>query len=163
MKYGKMAKCQEYNEQLIAKLYLLVADKIDDPIIKGAFFFIALDSQKHALVFRELSEEYDVGDFDPEECSTISGAAYGMRGLLMEAHEKIKQADNISQILGIMEHIESIEATLGELDRNVLTEGIIDKDKKELYKILLNYIEEDEHKHEKIIREIIQNFKDLRK
>jgi rubrerythrin len=157
--YGRMAKCQEYNEQLIAKLYFRAADKIDDPIIKGAFTFIALDSQKHATIFREIAEEYDVSEFNPDECSMFSGMAYGLRGLLLEANEKLDKAKDISDILEVMEHIESVEATLAGGDRVAILDGMKDEEKRKLYTRLLYYIEEDEVRHERIIEDIIRKFK----
>lgn len=58
MDYGKVARCHQYNEELISELYFKAADKIEDPCVKGSFLFIAYDSQKHAQVFKELALEY---------------------------------------------------------------------------------------------------------
>ena len=157
--YGKMAKCHEYNEELIAKVYFRAAEKVTDPVIKGIFLFIAFDSEKHAQVFKELAEEYGVEDFNSEECSMYSGAAYGMRGLLMETLEKIEKARNMDEVIGIVEHLESIESMLTELDRAVILKGLDDECKRKLYGRILEYVEEDEHRHEDMIRGIYENYK----
>ncbi len=157
--YGKMAKCHEYNEELIAKVYFKAAEKVTDPVIKGIFLFIAYDSEKHAQVFKELAEEYGVADFNSEECSMYSGAAYGMRGLLMETLEKIENAKTMDEVIDIVEHLESIESMLTELDRAVILKGLRDECKKKLYEKILEYVEEDEHRHEDIIRGIYNNYK----
>ncbi len=157
--FGKMAKCHEYNEKLIAKVYFNAAEKISDPAIKGVFLFIAYDSEKHAKVFEELAEEYGVKDFNSEECSMYSGAAYGMRGLLMDTLERIEKAKDTDEVIEIVEHLESIESMLTELDRAVILEGLSDEGKRELYKKILGYVGEDEHRHEEILRGVYNNFR----
>lgn len=160
MNYGKVARCHQYNEELISKLYFKAAEKLEDSCIKGSFFFIAYDSEKHAQVFKELAVEYGEGEFDPEDCSGYSGTAYGLRGLLVDSMDKIDNAGDEAEVLDIMEHVESVEVTMAELDRSIIANGLHNEKKRWLYNRLLKYIEEDELRHEDIINDI---FKKLRK
>ncbi len=154
MDKGKVAKCHEINEKLIADVYELAAKKISDPLLKGIFLFIAHDSMKHAEIFNEIAKEYGVEELDPGDCAKFTGAGYGLMGLLKEALEKLDKAEKDTEVLDIIQGIESVESMLVELDRAILVDDLENEDKRVMYKQLIKYIEEDEERHEKIIRDL---------
>lgn len=154
MNKGKVAKCHEINENLIAEVYELAAQKISDPLLKGIFLFIAHDSRKHAEILKDIAKEYGVTDLDPNDCAKFTGAGYGLMGLLVDAKTKIQKAETDKDILDVIQGIETVESTLVELDREILVDDLPDEEKRIMYKKLITYIEEDEVRHEKIIRSI---------
>lgn len=156
MDMGKVAKCHEINEKLIAEIYALASEKVSDPLLKGIFQFIAHDSMKHAEIFSELAKEYGVEELDPHDCAKFTGTGYGLMGLLNEAMEKLREATSDEEIIDIIHGIESVESTLVGLDREVVADDLEDESKKIMYKELIRYIEEDEERHEKIIRKIVE-------
>lgn len=156
MDMGKVAKCHEINERLIAEIYNIAAEKVNDPLLKGIFRFIAHDSLKHAEIFYELAKEYGVEELDPEDCAKFTGTGYGLMGLLKEAKEKLANTSSDEEIIDIIHGIESVETTLVGLDREVVADELKNENKKIMYKELIRYIEEDEERHEKIIRNIVK-------
>ena len=156
MNMGKVAKCHEINERLIAEIYSLASEKVSDPLLKGVFQFIAHDSMKHAEIFNELAKEYGVEELHPADCAKFTGTGYGLMGLLNETREKLLKASTDEEIVDIIHGIESVETTLVGLDREVVADDLEDESKKIMYKELIKYIEEDEERHEKIIRNIVK-------
>ncbi len=151
---GKVAKCHEINERLIAEVYTKAADLVSDPLLKGVFLFIAHDSLKHAEIFKELAAEYGVKELDPMDCAKFTGAGFGLMGLLKDAIRKLDEAKSDKEVLDIVHSIEIVESTLVGLDREILVDDLKDLDKRIMYRELIRYIEEDEERHEKIIRDV---------
>ena len=159
MDYGRVARCHQYNEELIAEVYKKAAEKVEYGCLEAAFLFIAHDSEKHAKIFAELAKVYGAEEFDPEDCSQYSAMSYGLRGHLLNVLEEIEKARDEKDILEIMEKLEDIEVSITQIDRSVLVDGIEDEKDRELVRRILKYVEEDEARHEKVIDELIKAFK----
>ena len=159
MDYGRVARCHQYNEELISKVYREAAEKIGYGCLEAAFLFIAYDSEKHAKIFKELADIYGVGEFDPEGCSQYSAVSYGLRGHLLNVLENIEKAVDENDIINIMELVENIEVSISQIDRSVLVDGLEDEKTREIFRGILKYVEEDEDRHEKIVDELINAFK----
>ena len=158
MDFGRVAKCHEINEKLLAELFIKAAEKITDPTLKGAILFLAYDSRKHAEVFHELAREYGVYELDEAECARYTGVGYGFMGLLKSLIKRIEEAKTEGEVIDALKNIEAIEVGLAGLDRMVMIDGLEDEGMRKLYKVILEYIERDEEEHENILRRLLEKY-----
>ncbi|MCS7140013.1 MAG: hypothetical protein RMI99_04250 [Nitrososphaerota archaeon] len=159
---GKLFLCSSLLEEKVAKAYEHMSQLFDNKLIKCLLEFIARDSYKHARCFelmaKAFSQEVHV---NPEDCVKVWGktwlAAIKSADRILKKHEI-----GLSDIDSLLDELREIEGFTAEEFLTVLhvktidlmaSEGEVHLDH---FKVILNWIAEDEKRHEKII-EIVKS------
>jgi len=158
----KFLYCSSLLEERIANAYGHIAELVDDRLIGGLLGFIARDSFKHAECFRMVGEWlYGSVEVCFEECEEVWGENW--KTLMAEAEKfldksEISHGELASLIKGLMK-LEGFAAEEYLTVMHVKLIGLMADEAKidlENFRVLLEWIIEDEKRHEQILR-IIEN------
>ena len=157
---GKFIYCSSLLEERIANAYGHIAELVDDRLIRGLLVFIARDSFKHGECLRMFGEWLS-GSVEVclEECGEVWGETWKTLMADAEKHlgkSKISREELASLVKGLMK-LESFVAEEYLTVMHVkLIELMADEAKIDLenFRMLLEWIIEDEKRHEQILRMI---------
>ena len=158
-KYQEVFSCFDLLELETYRLYknLHARMLIEDPR-RGPILFIALDSYKHHLIYRELSKKAELGE---RKCAEILGEIYS-HSLRSTRHlrKKISKIDQLKEkeLKEIFNELMSYEKSVYEEAMSKTLIGFIKEEAKGEYREILKFIEEDEKRHESILKELIELF-----
>lgn len=150
--------CCSLLEEKVAKTYEHIAKVIDNRPISCLFRYIAHDSLKHAEFFKFISEALSGNiSISPNESTRACGKA--LLTLISDA-EKIlgKSKISLSDLPPLIRGLESIESFAAEEYLTVLYAKLIELTMSEekidfgYYKIILEWIVEDEEKHKQMLK-----------
>ena len=150
--YGRVARCHQYCEYLIAKICEALSKKAGDIVLRNIARVISQDSLKHAAILSDIAEAYGVEEFDMQDCSRYSGAAYGLLGYLKEVESKIDSVSSDDEIRETLENLVDMLASIGMTDRTIITDGLSNRLKSYFVDLLIQ-IEDDEFRHLTLLRE----------
>jgi len=160
---GEMIKflfCCGLIEERVSNAYRSLASRVDDVVAKILLEYIADDSLKHSKILLGVSNHLGVRDVDLEECRKIVGSTAIH---IMEDAEKVIAGENkvsIEKIISEFDNLIDLERYFGEEYFNMiqlkLLISLLESEKIELglLKEVLEYIIEDERRHEKILQAI---------
>jgi rubrerythrin len=147
-------------------LYKQLADKVEVPLVKSFLLQIAIDSQKHSIVLKGVSESIAKLKGKPKECRKKVGETWRVTQAILretEKKERIPEGDlpQLAEKLSIMESIMGEEyyqfvqlKTLKLMMKEI--NQIYNIDLSSVKKIFLNIIR-DEETH----RELLEKIKEL--
>jgi len=154
--YGRVARCHQYCEDLVAKISYILSEKAEDIVLKNIAKIISIDSKKHATILSDIANLYGVDEFDIQDCSRYSGAAYGLIGYLREVESKIEHLDSDSDIRDLLEDMVDMVTSIGMTDRTIVTDGLYGELKRYFMELLIT-VEDDEFRHLSLLRDYIKN------
>jgi rubrerythrin len=147
-------------------LYKQLADKVEVPLVKSFLLQIAIDSQKHSIALKGVSESIAKLKGKPKECRKKIGETWRVTKALLresEKKERIPEGDlpQLAEKLSVMESImgeeyyqfvqlKTLELMMKEINQ------IYNIDLSSVKKIFLNIIR-DEETH----RELLEKIKEL--
>lgn len=154
---GKFLYCSSLLEEEVAKTYRHLAENIRDKVISSFLKYISDDSYKHAGILMILSEHL-TGCNKPsfEECGKVLGNSWKN---LMEKAKTIQgefEIDN-RKLAELINGLSRFEGVVAEEYLTVLSLKTIELIAKEsgfnieLYKMIFEWIVEDEKRHERIL------------
>jgi rubrerythrin len=147
-------------------LYITIADKIDEPLVKSLFQEIAVDSHKHSLILKGISESISQPENDLKECAEKIGESWGMMAKIQKEIDKMDKLDS-ENLHWLSEKLVFFESIMGEeyyVFVQLTTLQILVKEIKQKYNINLEQtksiftnIINDENHH----REILETIREL--
>ena len=157
---GRFVYCSGLLEEKVAKAYNHVATLVDDGLIKCLLVFISKDSLKHAESFKAISRwlATDV-DSDFEACAEVWGEKW--RSLVNDT-KRVQRKEKIrpEELGAMIDDLERFEGLVAEEYLTVLHVKLVEVIAKERgidlshCKNILEWIIEDEKKHEQILKMI---------
>ncbi|MEM2214482.1 MAG: hypothetical protein QXD66_06565 [Candidatus Nezhaarchaeales archaeon] len=149
--------CSSLLEERVARAYEHVARLIDNDIVKCLFEFIAHDSFKHARCFelmaRALSQETSAY---PEDCVKVWGESW--LAVVEDAERMLKKHEiSLADLSSLVDSLHAIEGFVAEeylstlhakLVDAMLSKGGMDVER---FRVMLNWIVEDEDRHRKVL------------
>lgn len=156
----KFLFCCGLVEERISNAYKSLASRIDDVYVKLLLEYISDDSLKHSRILIGVSRYLGVENVDLEECGRIVGSV-ALR-IIEDAERTASKTDRITvdKLLSEFDDLVDLEKYFGEEYLNMiqlkLLEATIEQEKIEVgfLKEILEYITEDERRHEKILKTI---------
>ncbi|MBC7112660.1 MAG: hypothetical protein H5T34_01340 [Candidatus Methanomethyliales bacterium] len=157
---ARLIYCSGLLEEKLAKVYGNLATSVSDDLIKCLFRYIALDSNKHAEFFKLLSEWLgaSVGP-SFEECGEVWGKKWS--DVMYDAELLLSKSKITSEeISSLISNLERLEGAVAEEYLTImhirLVEIMAEEEKIDLKycKEILEFIVEDENKHERILKTV---------
>jgi rubrerythrin len=157
--------CLSILESQTSLLYKSISDKIGTPLIKTLLKEIAMDSQKHSMLLKGVSESITQPKGNQKKCSKSSETLQTTERLLKEVAgmEKISSED-LTQLSEILETLESAMAEEYYMLVQMKTLQMMMKEINQMYNIdlynvrdiFMNIIYDEDHH-----REILETIKQL--
>ncbi len=157
---GEFLYCSYVLEERVARAYENVAKLVDDELISCLLSFIARDSSKHAECFRAICKCL-FGDMKDhfESCEQVWGEAWKI--LTVDA-EKFLDKREISreELASLINGLTTLESFAAEEYLTVLHVKLVELMAEEMktgldqFKVVLEWIVEDEERHEQILKMI---------
>lgn len=147
-------------EGRISEAYRSLASRLDDDVVKFLLEYVADDSLKHSKVLLGVSSYLGVRDVDLEECGRVVGST-AVR--MIEDAEKVIAGVgkfSVEELKSTFENLVDLERYFGEeyfsMIQLKLLEALLELEKIEvgLLKEILEYIVQDERRHERILQAI---------
>ncbi len=156
----KFLFCCGLVEERISSAYKSLASRIDDESVKLLLEYISDDSLKHSRILTGIARHFGVEHVDLDECSRIVGSV--ALHIIEDAERIASGTDRITvdKLSSKFDDLVDLEKYFGEEYFNMiqlkLLEVIIEQEKIEVgfLKEILEYITEDERRHEKILKTI---------
>ncbi|MDI9619292.1 MAG: hypothetical protein QFX33_00505 [Candidatus Nezhaarchaeota archaeon] len=162
---AEMLCCCSLLEDFVAKAYRRIALLVADRDVKLLLRYLANDSLKHARTLSDMSKRLSAKvNVNPEKCSKLMGEAWMNAFKDAERWLSRKEKVGAEELLALIASMEAIEKLAGEEYLMVinakLLESLLEEHglKFKHYKAILEWIAEDEKRHEaimKAVREII--------
>jgi rubrerythrin len=157
--------CLSHLEEDTSLLYGSIAEKIDLPLVKAFFEEIAVDSHKHSLVFKGVSETIANVKDNEKECEKNIGPTYQVLSQLQKEVVKMKRI-NSENIVQLSDKLIRFESSMGEeyyIFTQLKTLNAMMKEITQLYnidlgkvkKIFLSIIQDEEH-HVELLQTVHQ-------
>ncbi|MCX8181605.1 MAG: hypothetical protein N3D12_00640 [Candidatus Methanomethyliaceae archaeon] len=157
---SRFVYCSSLLEEKIAKVYENLAKVINDDLFKCLFRYIASDSLKHAEFFRALSKWLNPDiELSYEECAEVWGEKWKV---VMEHAEVFQEKGKINheELSSLIDGLEKLEGMVAEEYLTIMHIRLIQlmaEDRKidlDYFKKILEWIIEDENRHEQILKTI---------
>jgi len=156
----KFLYCSSLLEERIANAYGHIAELVGDRLIRGLLGFIARDSFKHAECFRMVGEWlYGSVEVCFEDCGEVWGETW--KTLMTDAEKFLnKSAISSMELVSLIKGLMKLESFVAEEYLTVmhvkLVELMADEAKLDLenFRTLLEWIIDDEKRHEQILKMI---------
>ncbi len=156
----KFLFCCGLVEERISNAYKSLASRIDDEYVKLLLEYVSDDSLKHSRILKSVSRYLGVEEVDLDECSRIVGSV--ILCIIEDAERIASRTDiiTVDKLTSEFDDLVNLEKFFGEEYFNMiqlkLLEAIIEQEKIEVgfLKEILEYIIEDERRHEKILKAI---------
>ncbi|MEM3039522.1 MAG: ferritin family protein [Candidatus Methanomethylicaceae archaeon] len=152
--------CSSRLEEMVAKAYANIASIINDDLLRGLLTYISRDSQKHAEFFKAMCNWLNHSiELDPKKCAELWGEKWKS---VMDEAETLQKKSNINpeELSSLIEGLEKLEGMVAEeylTAMHIRLIELIAKDKKvdlNHCKQILEWIIEDENRHERILKTI---------
>ena len=153
--FGRVARCHQYCEEIVSRICMKLSEKAEDLILRNIARIIGQDSKKHALIMSDIASLYGVEEFDLQDCSRYSGAAYGLIGYLKEIESKLESISSDKEIYETLESVVDMVASIGMTDRTLVTDGL-SNDLKSYFMELMIQVEDDEFRHMSLLKKYIK-------
>ena len=155
--YGRVARCHQYCEELASKIAETLAEKCKDPVLRNIARMVSSDSKKHSILLSDLADLYGVENFNIQDCSRYSGAAYGLYGYLKELEDKLDEINDDLHIKDTLETLIDMLTSIGMTDRTIVADGLENRLKNYFMEVLIQ-IEDDEFRHLSLIRDYVDKY-----
>jgi len=147
-------------EGRISDAYRSLASRLNDDVVKTLLEYIADDSLKHSKILLGVSNYLGVRDVDLEECGRIVGST--TTHMIEDAEKVIAGVGKVSveELQSTFDNLVDLERYFGEeyfsMIQLKLFEALLEFEKIEigLLREILEYIVEDERRHERILNAI---------
>lgn len=159
---GMFVYCSSLLEEKAAKVYEHIATLVEDGLIRCLLKYIAKDSFKHAEFFKALCEWLTGKEkVDFKDCARVLGETW--KTLMADAEEfENKSEISLEELASLIKGLEKLEGFVVEEYLTVLNTKLIELMAEERKidlkhcKVVLEFIIEDEKRHEQILK-IIKN------
>ncbi|MEM2017488.1 MAG: hypothetical protein QXF28_00790 [Nitrososphaerota archaeon] len=156
----KILFCCGLIEEKISQAYESIASRIDDEVVRVLLEYIAEDSLKHSKILQGVSKYLGVDEVDIEECGELLGIT-AIR-IIEDSKKSMMGIEKISlkELASEFDDLVNLEKYFGEEYFNLiqikLLGTLIEHEGIEIgfLKDILEYIVEDERRHEKILNAI---------
>lgn len=157
---GRLFYCSGLLEESVAKVYNNIAMILDNGLIRCLFRFIASDTEKHAKFFKAVCEFLNAGMMvNFKECGEVWGGKW--KTIMADAEKFIgKTKISSEELISLINGLERLEGVVAEeyltIMHIMMIELIAEERKIDLdyCKKILEWIIEDEKRHEQIIKYI---------
>lgn len=149
--FGRVARCHQYCEEMAYEICMKLSEKANNKILKDIAKVIGQNSRKHAHILSDIAVLYGVEEFEKQDCSRYSGAAYGLMGYLGEVYDKIDSISGDEAIYETLVTLVDMVSSIGMTDRAIITDGL-SGGYKDYFTELLIYIEDDEFRHMSLLK-----------
>jgi len=157
---GKLIYCSSLLEERVANAYGRIAELVDDKLVKGLLGFISRDSFKHAECLRVVGEQLSGSmEICPEECEEVWGKTW--KALMTDAERYLDKSEiTHEELAALIKGLMKLESFVAEeyltMMHVKLIELMAEEAKIDLknFRTLLEWIIEDEKRHEQILRMI---------
>jgi rubrerythrin len=105
--------CLSMLEINTATLYKEIADKTDMPLIKSLFMQISIDSEKHSVILKGVSESISPTKGESKDCMKKMGKSFEFLVKAQKEIKKIKKIDEKS-LPWLIEKLSFFESVMGE-------------------------------------------------
>jgi rubrerythrin len=94
-------------------LYTNLADKVEPPLVKSLLLHIAIDSHKHSIALKGVSDSIGKSEGKPKECEKKVGEAWRV---IKTLNREISKKENISgaELSQLSEKLAILESIIGE-------------------------------------------------
>jgi len=105
--------CLNLLENDVALLYEVLAAKVEQPLIKSLLSYIAIDSKKHAITIKGVSESIAKTKVKPQECEKTLGEIWHITG---DFRKEIATIEKITddELPELSERLAVLEGLFGE-------------------------------------------------
>ena len=105
--------CLSMLENNVALLYEALADKVELPLIKSLLSNIAIDSQKHSVTLKGISESIAKSEAKPKDCEKKMGEIWRVTSAF---HKEIAKKEKITneELPQLAERLTVLEGNFGE-------------------------------------------------
>lgn len=156
----KILFCCGLIEERISQAYESIASKLDDEVARVLLEYIAEDSLKHSKILQGVSKYLGVDEVDIKECGELLGIT-AIR-IIEDCAKTMRRVEKISlkELNSEFDDLVDLEKYFGEEYFNLIQiklQGILlehESIKVGFLKDILEYIVEDERRHEKILKAI---------
>ncbi|MEM2099529.1 MAG: hypothetical protein QXU99_07320 [Candidatus Bathyarchaeia archaeon] len=150
-------------ESEVSQLYDMLASKVEQPLIKSLLLYIAVDSKKHAVTLKTVSESIAKSEVALHECEKMLGEIWHVSS---DFHKEISAIKRISEeeLTEFAERLTMLEGLFGEeyhMFVQLKTLTLISKEISQLYNVnieqlksVFSLIIEDEEHHREILGKI---------
>lgn len=153
----KFLLCSSLLEEKVAAAYEHVARLIDDNIVKCLFEIIARDSFKHARCFELMAKAFfQEVSAQLEDCVKVWGESW--LAVVEDAERILKKHEiSLADLSSLVDSLHTIEGFVAEECLSALHAKLIDvmvgneEVDVELFRVMLNWIVEDEDRHKKAL------------
>jgi len=157
---AKFLYCLGVLEEKAAHAYRSLAERVEDPLLGSLLLYISTDSLKHSVILKAIDEELikNLGiELEPKDCENTLGKTW--RDLITLAEEETGKKEKVgnSELVALANKMSTFESFFGEEYLTNLHLKIVSLMADELkvdfgdLKGILDWIVEDEERHEKII------------
>jgi rubrerythrin len=106
-------RCLSTLETSTATLYQEIANKTDMPLVKSLFQEIAIDSQKHSVILKGVSDSIAQTKSDQKDCEKKMGKSFEYIAKAQKEIAKIKKIDE-KTLPWLVEKLSFFESVMGE-------------------------------------------------
>jgi rubrerythrin len=157
--------CLSILENDAALLYEALAHKVEAPLIKMLLSTIAIDSKKHSVILKGVSESIAKTEIKPKDCEKTLDDIWQVTGAF---HKEIKAKEKITddELPELSERLTVLEGALGEeyhVFVQLKTLELMAKEVRQLYNVNLEQLKrvfstiiEDETRHREVLGTIKQ-------
>lgn len=152
--------CLSNLEGKVSQLYDVLASKVEQPLIKALLLYIAVDSKKHAVTLKTVSESIAKSEVAPRDCEKMLGEVWHISS---DFRKEISAIERISEekLTEFAERLTMLEGLFSE-EYNVFVQlktlTLMSKEISQLYNVnieqlksVFSLIIEDEEHHRKIL------------
>jgi len=167
---AKFLYCSSVLEEKVAYAYRSLAERVEDSLVESLLLYVSTDSLKHSTILKAIGKELSRNlEVEIEDCEKILGNIWGKLVMLAEKETLKEEKVESGELASLADKMAEFESFVGEeylttlhLKVISLIADMLKVDLGEL-KDILEWIVEDEERHEKIvtmIRNIVSKRKD---
>jgi rubrerythrin len=155
---AKFLYCSSVVEEKVADAYKSLAERVEDPMVKSLLLYVSTDSLKHSIILKAMGNGLIENlKLKAEDCENVLGETW--RKLTMLAEEEVLKEEKVgsAELSSLVDKMAELESFVGEEYLTTLHLKIVSLMAEELkvnlgdLKGLLEWIVEDEERHEKIL------------
>lgn len=157
--------CLSMLENDVSLLYEVLATKVDLPLIKSLLSYVAIDSKKHSVTLKGVSESIAKTKTKPEDCKKTLGEIWLATAKFRKEIVAIKKITE-RELPDLAERLTVLEGLFGEeyhVFVQLKTLALMAKEAEQLYSVNLKQLKrifstiiEDEERHREILGTIKQ-------
>lgn len=155
---AKFLYCSSVLEENVAHAYRSLAERVEDPLVKSLVLYVSTDSLKHSIILRAIGESLTKNsEVAVEDCGNILGEIWRKLTMLAKEERLKKEKVEGAELISLADKMAEFESFAGEEHLIGLHLKVVslmaDKSRVDLgdLKNILEWIVEDEKRHEKIV------------